>query len=253
MLFSLQNLIGSDLKATDGRIGDLHDALFDDVAWTVRHLVADTGTWLPGRKVLIPPQAVGRPDVTGRILPVDLTRQQIEKSPPIEEDEPVSRAKEESVLTYYGWEPYWPVAIPHPTPAEMETQPVGAEETEQAVAVLRKQNDPDLRSTREAIGYHIQATDGEIGHVEDFIVEDQTWSVRYMVVDTRNWLPGRKVLISPNWIDQISWNQRPVAVQLTQDQVRNSPRYDPSAPVNRAYEEKLYDFYGRPVYWEEKE
>jgi hypothetical protein len=109
--------------------------------------------------------------------------------------------------------------------------------------------DPHLRSAEEVRGYHIQATDHEIGHVEDYIVDDVSWSIRYMVVDTRNWLPGKKVIISPSWIGFVDWCNRSVEVLLTREEVKESPEYDPLTPVNREYEVRLYDFYGRPKYW----
>ncbi|MEJ2285807.1 MAG: PRC-barrel domain-containing protein [Desulfobacterales bacterium] len=105
------------------------------------------------------------------------------------------------------------------------------------------------RSTREVSGYLIQAADGEIGHVEDFIVDDDTWRLRYIVVDTRNWLPGRKVLISTQWTTAIDWAEEKFWIDLSTDRIKNSPEYDPAEPINRENEAKLYDYYGRPVYW----
>ena len=99
------------------------------------------------------------------------------------------------------------------------------------------------------IGYHIQATDGEIGHVEDFTVDDRDWSLRFLIVDTRNWLPGRKVSLSPAWAESINWADQQVAVRVSRAVVKGSPEYNPAAPVNRRYEEQLYDYYGRPRYW----
>jgi hypothetical protein len=116
-------------------------------------------------------------------------------------------------------------------------------------AIEEQKSDPHLRSTREVIGYHIQATDGEIGHVEDFVLNDEIWSIYYMVVDTRNWLPGREVILSTSWIEEVDWIERHVHVNLSQEAVENSPEFDPSVPVNREYEIRLYDYYGRPKYW----
>jgi hypothetical protein len=107
-----------------------------------------------------------------------------------------------------------------------------------------------LRSANELVGYHIKAVDGEIGHVEEFILDDESWTVRYLVVDTRNWLPGKKVLVPPAWIESADCLQETVTFDLTKGQIERSPEYDPSAPVNREYENLLYDFYGRPRYWE---
>jgi sporulation protein YlmC with PRC-barrel domain len=106
-----------------------------------------------------------------------------------------------------------------------------------------------LRSLEEVKGYHIQATDGKIGHVEDFIVDDESWEIRYLVVDTRKWLHGKQVLLSPKWIQEIKWLESNVYVDLSREAVRNSPKYDPFSPVNREYEIRLYDYYGRPKYW----
>jgi hypothetical protein len=113
-----------------------------------------------------------------------------------------------------------------------------------------EEGDPHLRSVGEVAGYHIEASDGEIGHIEDFIFDDETWKIRYVVVDTKNWLPGRKVLVSPLWVEDVSWRKRRVRVDLTQEEIKSSPEYDPTAPVNRQYEERLYDYYGRPRYWD---
>jgi len=110
--------------------------------------------------------------------------------------------------------------------------------------------DSHLRSTNEVAGYRIQAKDDKIGHVEDFIMDDNLWILRYVVIDTRNWLPGgRKVLVSPGWVDHISWADRIVFINLNAKAIENSPEYKPTLPVNREYEERLYDFYGRPYYW----
>ena len=104
-------------------------------------------------------------------------------------------------------------------------------------------------STKEVSGYHIHAFDGSIGHVDDFIVDDESWVIRFLVVDTKNWLPGRKVLIAPLWVDAIDWESRQVRVDMTMEAVKNAPEFDPEAPINREYEERLYDYHGRPKYW----
>ena len=109
-----------------------------------------------------------------------------------------------------------------------------------------------LRSVDEVIGYNIQATDGDIGHVEEFIVDDDTWIIRWFVVDTRNWLPGRKVLVAPDWVTRTSWGDRDVHVDVTRARIKDCPEYDPGLPINRRYEQQLYDYYGRPVYWEDE-
>lgn len=247
MLLSLDELKGYPLEAADGEIGRCRDFLFEDDTWIVRYMVADTGKWLPGRKVLISPISLGTPDWSLRSLPVRLTKEQIESSPPLEEHAPVSRRFEAEWFQHYDWTPYW---IPG-GPWGSADSPQGLSET-RFEGVLDTPPDADathLRSAGEVEGYHIRATDGEIGHVEDFILDADAWNIRYMIVDTKNWLPGRKVLISPQWIESVDWSRQSVGVGMLREDVKNSPEYDPSAPVNRAYEERLYDFYGRPRYW----
>jgi hypothetical protein len=249
MLRSTKELKGYVLDATDGEIGRCKDFLFDDEHWTVRWMVADTGKWIPDRQVLISPLSLGDPNWGSGRFPVSLTREQIENAPALSEDEPVSRQHEATMFQYYGYPYYWvgnALWGPEATPAKLQAR---VEEATMAPHT-EPRGDPHLRSVREVAGYHIAATDGEIGHVEDFILDDETWTLRYMVVDTRNWLPGRKVLVSPPWVEELDWAEGKAVVAMSQEQVRNSPEYDPRAPVNREYEGRLFDFYGRPVYWE---
>jgi uncharacterized protein YrrD len=249
MLRSVKELRGYTIHAIDGKIGQIHEFYFDDLAWIVRYLVVDTGNWLPGRKVLLWPGVIGQPEWETQALPVGLTKEQVEHSPPITTDEPVSRQMETDLHTYYGWTPYWRGGLPAlglgaAAAAEMIARPATEEDEKEA-----QRSDPHLRSTREVIGYRIQARDGEIGHVQDLIVDDELWYLRYLLIDTRNWLPGRKVLVAPAWAEQVSWVERKVHVDLNRETIKNSPEFDPSMPVNREYEVQLYDYYGRPRYW----
>jgi uncharacterized protein YrrD len=249
MLRSEKEMRGYTIRATDGDIGKVHELYFDDLAWIVRYLVVDTGNWLPGRKVLLWPGVLGQPDWGTRSLPVGLTKEQVEHSPDISADAPVSRQMEIDLHTYYGWTPYWrsglpPMGLGAAAAAEM----IARTETETEEGG-EQESDPHLRSTREVTGYHIQARDGEIGHVDDLIVEDESWFIRYLVIDTRNWLPGRKVLVAPAWAEQVNWVERMVYLDLSRETVEKSPEFDPSMPVNREYEVRLYDYYGRPKYW----
>lgn len=242
MLRSLRGLSDCAIGATDDQIGMVHSFLFDARTWAIRYLVADTGTWLPGRKVLIAVTALGQPNWPDRVLPVALTREKVKNAPDIDVDKPVSRQREIELHQYYGWTPYWgpgvPVGgVPLPPPADVEAAKAAAE------------GDPNLRSTREVRGYRIRATDGEIGHVEDFIADDENWIIRYLVVDTKKWLPGRTVLICPDWAKEICWDDRTVQVDVTREQVENAPPYDSSSAVSREYEIQMYNYYGRSKYW----
>jgi uncharacterized protein YrrD len=245
MLRSAKSIRGYSIRATDGDIGKAHDILFDDRQWRIRYLVVDTGTWLPGRKVLIFPIALAQPDWQRLAIPVGLSKERIHKSPTTEADKPVSKQHERELHTYFNWAPYWPegaaaygTAYPPIPQADQEQNAPGNDA-----------GDPHLRSTREVTGYHIQALDGQIGHVEDFILDDEDWTIRYLIIDTRNWLPGRKVIVSPMWIDRVSWSEKKVFWNLSQKEIKKAPEYDPSAPINREYEARLYDYYGRPAYF----
>lgn len=252
MLRSMEELEGYVLEATDGDIGRCKDFLFDDRAWVVRYMVADTGTWLPGRKVLISPISLGEPDWQSRHFPVMLTKDQIRTSPDLTHDEPVSRQYEAELFSHLGYLPYWGGTRAwgaSTVPRRLRVTEV--EDSSSGVAVaIEPEGNPNLRSLDEVTGYRIEARDDEVGHVEDLIVGDDEWIIRYMVVDTRNWLPGRKVIVPPQWIEGFDWEQKTARVDLTKEQIENSPEFEPGAAVNREYETRIYDYYGRPVYWD---
>lgn len=252
------------MEAADGEIGSVSDFYFSDDTWAIRYMVVDTGPWLFGRRVLISPMAFKKPVHEDRTFHVDLTKEQVKNSPDIDLDKPVSRQQETALHDYYLWRYYW-VTMPSPmprgtspgavTPVPVNEQSEAGEPprlatTEPGAEVING-GDPHLRSMREVIGYHIQTTDGEIGHVEDSFVDDAGWQIRYILVDTRNWLPGRKVLIAPEWIEGVSWSNAVVTVNLTRQQVEESPEYEykPERPPQREYEARLYRHYGAPYYW----
>jgi hypothetical protein len=251
MLRSVKGLYDYKVRAKDDAIGQVDDFFFDDYTWTMRYLVVDIGNWLEGRRVLISPVALGQPRWESRDFPVNLTKQQVELSPDIDTDQPVSRQMEERLHLHYAWPVYWQFVGPMAGPTAVGAWAAARAAREQRVA--REQEltgDPHLRSVQEVTGYQIQARDDEIGHVADFIVEDESWLIRYLVVDTGTWLPGRQVLVAAWWIAQVDWAGRKVHVDLDRESIQDSPEFDPSAPVNREYETVLYDYYGRPKYWD---
>ncbi len=248
MLRSLNNLVGISLDAKGDEVGKVYSFLFDARTWAIRYLIVDTGRWWPGRKVLISPNAVERPAWQDRVFHVHLSREQVRHAPEIDVEKPVARQRELELHRHYGWVPYWgPV---HGLAVAPEHHAEAHAQQGQGTAVLvETPGESHLRSSREVTGYHIHATDGQIGHVEDFIISDEDWMIRYLVVDTRNWLSGKSVLISPEWVRDIGWEEREVWVDVPKQTIEDSPPYDPSAPVNRDYEMQLYDYYGRPKYW----
>ena len=248
MLRTASHLKGTSIAATDGEIGSVQDLYFDDHSWTIRYLVVDTGTWLPGRQVLISPRSIMAGTDEGKI-PVSLTKSQVENSPSTDVDKPVERQYEEEYSQYYGYPYYWTGpyrwgATPYPGEGVLAVPEV-------AVAMPpRVGGDPSLRSTRNVTGYYIEATDGDIGHVDDFIVDTAAWAIRYMLVDTRNWWPGKKVLVSPEWINEVSWPDSRVYVDMSKEAIKSAPEYDPNQPVERDYETRLFGHHNRRVYWD---
>jgi hypothetical protein len=262
MLVRAETLKGYRLDSRDGEIAKVKELYFDDQYWAIRYLVADTGNWLVGRQVLISPAALGAVNHEEEVVSVDLTKEQIEDSPPLETDAPVSRQYEETFHRYQGLPTYWngPYmwgAYPDlghyraewggPTHAEQQS----GSGWEQSAQVAQAQDwDPHLRSTRDVSGHHIETLDDDIGHVEDFIIDDETWAIRYLVIDTLNWWStGKKVLISPQWIERISWDDSKVYVNVASETIKDAPEYTESSPLTRDYETALYHHYDRHEYW----
>ena len=263
MLIQAKKFKSFTLRARDGDIGKAKEFYFDDENWTVRYLVANTGGWLSCRLVLISPHALSPANDAEQVLPVDLTKKQIEESPSLNRDQPVSRQYETQYYSYYGWPNYWSgpriwgeSVYPGPPRAGVEPlgglaiPPLGSSLPGGKVSVHREVvGDPHLRSTGDVTGHHIQALDGEIGHVADFIIDDETWAIRYLVIDTTNWWAGKQVLVSPQWIERVSWGELKVFVNLDRETIKQSPEYTGAALITRDYEMELHGHYHRQGYW----
>jgi uncharacterized protein YrrD len=258
MLRSTNELIGYDVLAEDGQIGSVHDFFYEDQEWVIRYLIVDTGPWILGKKALISVRALAPPDWTSNQFPVTLTTEEIKNSPEIDTDKPVSRQKELRLHEHYGWPIYWSeprnIGEPLPTAAPQFSEPADEAGVKQEMGKMRpitrdEVGDPHLRSMREVRGYAISGQDGKIGRVDDFIIADEDWIVRYLTIDTGTWIRGKRVAIAPNWIGNISYEDKTVRIDLSKETIKNSPEYDPSDPIKREYENNLYDYYGRPKYW----
>jgi hypothetical protein len=245
MLDKAKTLKGYKLHSLDGEIGNVEEFYFDDHHWTIRYLVADTGNWLTGRQVLISPYALVAVDREEQYISVDLTKKQIEGSPSLASDKPVSRQYEETYSGYFGWPLYWDGAY------AWGSSPYIVRDQEKWKRSIRggKAWNPHLRSTADVSGHHIQAKDGEIGHVEDFIIDDETWAIRYLVIDTENWWPGKHVLVSPRWIERVSWIDSKVFVNLSRETIKQAPEYTELSLLTRDYETGLHRHYDRQGYW----
>ncbi len=249
MLRNFKNLQGCTLSASDGEIGKVQEIYFDDEHWKIRYFVVATGSWLTEREVLISPTVVEGIDETNRTLAVHLTQEEVRHSPLVETDKPVSRQYEEQMYKYYGWDPYWSVSdgglgygmsplsagigaaayVENPTPAPAITT--------------------HLRSSDELKGYRIHATDAELGKVVAFLIDDITWHIRYLVIRPGHWPTQRHVLLSPEWIERVSFEKAEVVVNLPSSRIEDAPEYDPDQPITRAYEDKLHAHYDRTAYW----
>ncbi len=241
MLRNVGDLRGYAIGATDGVIGEVDDLYFGDEDWAVRYLVVDTGSWLFGRRVLISPLAIGHPNWSGRELPVALTKTQVELSPDIDTQKPVSRQHEAAYYGYYEYPRYWGGA------GLWDQAPPAGESTTQTATHIS--DECHLRSCRAVIQSRIHATDGEIGHVTDMLVDDDTWAIRYLIVNTSHWWAGHHVLIAPQWIESVSWAEGRVSVDLSREAVRRAPPYDQAVQLNRQQEQSTYEHYGRHGYW----
>ncbi len=264
----LRKLLGEiarlDIQAQGDNAGKIEDVYFDDQAWFVRYFVVNTGSWLLGRRVLIAPLAVAAPDWTQRILSVKLTKQQVQDSPDIDLEQPVTRQHLIDLHQYYDW-PMFGGADPmfnsslvslYPSDwaarnqsAEQQTETWNRAEQSADAPANQEPGDPHLCSAQDVRHYHVRTVDGEVGHVEDFFVSEEDWIVRYLLVDSRRWLPGRKFLIAPAWIESISWADAEVRTTVTRDQVERSPEYTPAQVIERDYEIQLYHHYEVPGYW----
>ena len=245
MLSKAKTLKGYKLDSLDGEIGKVKEFYFDDQHWAVRYLVADTGNWLMNRQTLISPYALVAVNKEEQLISIALTKKQIEDSPTLNSDKPVSRQYEEAYYGYYGWPMYWGGQFMWGSyPYIMRDREKRGEPTQ-----VGKAWDPHLRSTHDVSGHHIEATDGDIGHVEDFIIDDETWAIRYLIINTQNWWLGKKVLVSPKWIESISWNKSKVFVNLSREAIKQSPEYTEESLLTRDYETRLHRHYNRQGYW----
>ena len=253
MLRSMLELKNYTIGATDGEIGHVTDFYFDDEDWVIRYLVVETGSWLLTRKVLISPYSLLEADWMHKRLPVRISRDQVKNSPDIDTDKPVSRQQEMRYADYYGYPYYWGgmgmwgdgMYVPLVPSGGVGRSP---SEAAKIAAAQHAHDDPHLRSCQAVVGYHIHASDGDIGHVQGMVVDEETWALRYLVVDTTNWWGGHQVLVAPQWIKSISWADSLVYINRSRQAIQGSPLFDSTAELNREYELELHRHYQRSGY-----
>lgn len=258
MLFNLKDLEKFTIGANDGTIGRVKDCYFDDDVWVIRYLIVDTSAWLPGRKILISPFSIGGFDWESKVLPVSISKEQIRHSPNIDTNKPVSRQSESNYLGFYGYPTYWNglgVWGPGAFPAFPSS---GVGYAGSAVAAARSAPDQDrvadedhhLRSCEMVNGYQIHATDGDIGKVQGFLIDDRSWAIQYLIVNTSNWWLGHQVLIAPEWTEEVSWPLATIKVNLTRDAIKSAPVYKPGITLTRDAEAAIHNHYDRTGYWQ---
>ncbi|MEO7427072.1 MAG: PRC-barrel domain-containing protein [Fibrobacteria bacterium] len=252
-MYSANNgLVGLKIEAEDGPIGKVSDVYFDDHRWTIRYLVVDTGTWSTARSALLSPYSFGKPDLKAKSLPVHLTRRQIREAPTQESDQPLSAQYERALMDYYGYPYYW--VGPYvwggflypapPSPNRVDGTSPDMLDKMADDADLEGEGNAHLRSVQEVKGYHVHALDGHIGHIEDFLIDEKDWSIRFLGLSTANWMPGRKVVLPPKLLRDISWLDRSVSVKRTQAEIKNAPGYEDDSFMIPGFADAVDRFYG---------
>ncbi len=250
MLLVAAALIGYDIEATDGPIGTVSDFLFDDTSWTLRWLVVDNSTWLHERKLLLHLPAIGTADHEHHALRMTISKAQIEGSPDIRHDQPISRQVELSLYDYYGASPLWEddgyfgggaIASPLSSPPLFGQTPMG-----DANVPDRSGRDPHLLSIAAMVGYHVHAEDGTIGHVENVLISDSHWDIRYVIIDTKNFWPGKHVILSPHAVTEIDWVRHELRLNLRCEMVKASPEWNPTDVIDAEFEKGLRIHYNWP-------
>ena len=220
MLRNVTSLLGVSMLAKDGNIGHLRDVLFDDQSWILRYFVVETGGWFSGRRVLLSPTIFLQPDWDQRVLPVDLTIEEVRHSPDVDTDLPVYRQQEVSMAQHYGWPAYWTIE----TPLLKETN--------------EPEGDPSLRSANEILTYKVKSSDGDLGSMHDLVVEDANWFIRFLVLSAGSWFEGQKLLVATRWVGSVSWANKEVFVPHSRDSICRL-LFDPTSfNLRRCYERR---------------
>src|SRR6202167_5798329 len=248
MLRSMKDMEDYTIGAHDGIIGRVKDFYFDDEAWVIRYLVVETGDGSSQRKVLISPIGIGQPNWSEKILPVSLTCAQVQKSPDIDTNKPVSRQHEMGYLGYYGYGAYWGGGGLWGAGIYPDELQAGLQDEVSSADARHQDDNVHLRSGNEIMRYYVHANDGDIGHVQGLIVDEKSWAIRYIIVNTSNWWLGHEVIIAPEWINDVDWLDSKLSINLTRQSIQDSPAYDPNVPLSHEHEAGTHAHYGRPGY-----
>lgn len=233
-MLKLNELIGSTIVATDGELGKVKDAIFDDRTWAIRYLVVDAGSWLSSHEVVLAPQSVSRAQPSDDRLTVRLSEEEIRRSRSRANVDTVSDKEEELRKSYRGYGPDWQGVYPGGWGYYPIGGPVAPAPREPAsdVSVERKrdeleQREVHLRSFQEVKNYNLCAGDDEFGHVDDLMVDENEWVIRYLDVDTLNYVPSKHVFLRPDDVSDLDWGEQLFRLRLSRDQVLGAPTAPP--------------------------
>ncbi|HYX32265.1 MAG TPA: hypothetical protein VE954_04075 [Oligoflexus sp.] len=249
MLYSTDTITRVKIQSSDGAYGDIKDVYFDDISWKMRYFVVDIGTWLTPRLVLISPEAIRQYSEDNKAFDTNLTKRQIMDSPAFDSEKTVSRQHEQSLSEYYRWSPYWsmPMRAYHWSGIYMyPSYPADAADDDNRrddPADPGQEQDVHLRSFNEVKKYALRATDGDIGELDDLLIEPETWRITHVIADARKWWPGGQVVIDRGLVEDISWNDRNIVVSMTRDEVKNAPPYDRNQGITESYQMSLSHYY----------
>jgi hypothetical protein len=244
---SIKELLGYSLHAKDGTKGTVRDFLFDEESWTIRYMRTGIGNMFVDKKVLIPRVFFGKPEQSKREFLIQMTKDEMKRSPKVEEHKPVSRKFEESLNQFYNIENYWSTSYaPSFGVPEMVVPQHHLKELPKTIK--EPHVDSSLRSFQEVSGYLIECQDEKHGYMTDFIVEDENWKIVYIIIDIGNLFEtDKRVMLAVNWINEIDYKDQKIAINQTSKVLEKAPPFDPSSPVNSEYEKNIYDYYGRKV------
>lgn len=248
MLHRLDKLVGFDVFAEDEKLGEIHDIYFEDSGWKAKYAIVQSGERLLGERFIIAMEVLGETYWESGRVDADISKEEIENRPKVSFAEPVSREELSKIHQHYQWTPIRPTggATQSPVFGPYPILPPTADIAERKK--LQEEGEANLRSVEEVEGYEIECEDDCIGSVQGFFANED-WTIRYLLVDIGRWISKKKVLVAPDWVSQIDWFEGEITIDLTKDQIRNSPQYDSSEPPSREYEIALYDFYHQPGYW----
>ncbi|MFP4522021.1 MAG: PRC-barrel domain-containing protein [Fibrobacterota bacterium] len=249
MLRLIKEITGYHIRGINGDIGKVKDLIFDERNTAIRYLVADVGKFILEKDVLISTVSLNEPEWSSKTVPVNLNTEQIREAPGIDSHQTVSRQHEIEIHEVYGWPIYW--AVPGADDEFYARQGLNPEVVvKDEKAEEAEQKETFLRSFNEITGYSVKSGDEAVGEVKDMVMDDITWKIRYFVIEAGKFLNKRDFIVSPDWIDSYDWGESSVSVNVDSEKIKECPEFNPSEPINRKYEKILYDYYGRPKYWE---